>query len=180
MDYLFETISFRLAWPIATQSRDKQTRRGNLLVLLNGLLGLFHSPCSRDPVCAWAAEFSSGDPTRHTHFNLLQLVGKMVIISLPRKNCWRKSSWPARYWGMKGNTVSGTDYCVWGASTYSIFDNSFSLDGTGEQTPEMSSEQQVIRWIVLSSPCLCRLRGSPFRISIHFNFPLRGDIRQGS
>lgn len=45
---------------------------------------------------------------------------------------------------MKGNTVSGKDYYVLGVFTYSICDISSSVDGNGEQTPQMSSEQQLI------------------------------------
>lgn len=82
-------------WPITVQSKDKQTRAGNLLVLLNGLSGLLHCLCSRDPLCAYAAEFRSGDPTRHAHFNVFPMVGKMVITSLPWKTVGQKAKKPA-------------------------------------------------------------------------------------
>ena len=62
-----------------------QTRSGNLLVLSNGLSCLLHFPCLRDSLWAYAAECSSGDPTRHAHVNLFQLLANAVIISFPWK-----------------------------------------------------------------------------------------------
>lgn len=97
VDYspFFKIISFRLAWPITAQSRDKQTRAGNLLVFLNGLSGLLHCLCSHDPLCAYTAKFRSGDPTRHAHFNVFPMVRKMVITSLPWKTVGQKVKKPA-------------------------------------------------------------------------------------